>query len=422
MNETRRRRRDFIQNIAIAMLSVLAVLLFFQTQRLTQTSGEGSLFKPTAGTDTPISSAPIGQDVPLTLPVRTAVTGSYGRYGSVTTTTADGDFEPLRGLLELALNSARTPTLCSLQVFQEALDAPSVYCDFLSPLPLPVLTDALWASSVHTQQARCLLLSGQDGRVTLYLWDGAALCYRCDTDLPYETLETTGNRDESGNTHFAFDLPEADSLAPFSLLPDAVPVLPVLSVSPSLDDTNRLLTLLDFNPNTNYRYPESDGSETVVEGERSVRIRSNGTVVYDSGGEPALVIEAAGDRPAPLEAASGAAALLNSLLSGSSGEASLFLTGIRQSGITCTLTFDYQLGGVPIRFADGESAATVTLDGTVVSGMTLRFRQYTATASNSLLLPLTQTLAIAGRQEAQELSVAYADNGTDTAAALWLSE
>lgn len=422
MSDAKRRRRDFIQNIAIAVLSVLAVLLFIQSQRLTRNPVEGGLSGSLSNSGSPISTLPLEQNAPLTLPLRTAVTGSYGRYGSVATTTADETFEPLRGLLEQALNSAQTPTLCNPQTFQEALRAPSVYCDFLSPLPLPVLADALWAVSGHTLQARYLILSGQEETVTLYLWDGASFCYRCDTALSAEELETTVNRYESGNTHFAFDLPEAGAIAPFSLLPDTIPQLPALAVSVSLTDTNRLLTLLDFNPNTNYRYPESDGSETVVEGDRSLRIRSNGTVVYNSGGEPVLSIEAQSERPTPLEAASGAAALLNELLSGAAGEASLCLTDIRQNGSTCTLTFDYQTGGVPIRFSDGECAAEVTLNGTAVSGMTLRFRQYTASPSASLLLPLKQTLAIAAQQEGRELSIVYADTGSDTAGAIWLSE
>ena len=421
MNEAKRRRRDTIQNILITMLSLLAVLLFLQSQRFSLRPAAGELVS--SSSSAPISTAPLGQSTPLTLPVRTAVTGPYGRYGSVTLTTADESFEPLRSLLEQALNSARTPTLCSTQAFRDALQAPSLYCDFLSPLPLPILAETLWASTEQTLPIRYVLLSGQDDAVTLYLWDGASLCYRSDTTLPLPELETAVNLYESGNTHFAWDLPgSAGELAPFSLLPDTLPDLPVLSAGAALSDTNRLLTLLDFNPNTNYRYPESDGSETVVEGERSVRIRPNGTVTYSSGGESALTVAARSDRPTPREAASGASALLNELLATAAGDAELFLTGVQQNGRTTTVTFDYHVGGIPIRFSDGSCAAEVVLDGTAVSGMTLRFRQYTATGAQSLLLPLPQALAIAACRPGQALSIGYADNGTDSVSACWLSD
>ena len=420
MNEARRSRRDSIQNIAIALLSVLAVLLFLQSQRFSLSPAADTLLSPAS--NAPISTAPLGQSTPLTLPVRAAVTGSYGRYGSVTLTTEDESFEPLRSLLEQALDSARSLNLCSVQAFRDALQAPSLYCDFLSPLPLPILAEAVWTASEHSFHARYLLLSGQGETVTLYFWDGASLSYRCDTDLSSAELETTVNRYESGNTHFAYDLPEeAGELAPFSLLPDTLPELPVLSTRAALSDTDRLLTLLDFNPNTNYRYPESDGSETVIEGERSVRIRPNGTVTYSSGGESVLVVKTQSDRPTVREAASGASALLNELLSAVTSEAKLYLTGVQQSGSTTTVTFDYQVGGIPIRFADGACAAEVVLDGAAVSGMTLRFRQYTAIGDTSLLLPLTQALAIAARQPGQELSIGYADTGADTVSACWLA-
>jgi len=420
MNEARRSRRDSIQNIAIALLSVLAVLLFLQSQRFSLSPTEGALLSPSSSA--PISTAPLGQSTPLTLPVRAAVTGSYGRYGSVTLTTEDESFEPLRSLLEQALGSARSLNLCSIQAFRDALQAPSLYCDFLSTLPLPILAEAVWTSSEHSLQARYLVLSGQGDTVSLYFWDGASLSYRCDTDLSSAELETAVNRYDSGNAHFAYDLPEeAGELAPFSLLPDALPELPVLSAAAALSDTNRLLTLLDFNPNTNYRYPESDGSETVIEGERSVRIRPNGTVTYSSGGESALVVRSQSDRPTAREAASGASALLNELLASVTSDAKLYLTGIQQTGSTTTVTFDYQVSGIPVCFADGTSAAEVVLDGVTVSGMTLRFRQYTAAGNTSLLLPLPQALAIAASRPGQELSIGYADTGSETVSACWLA-
>ena len=57
----------------------------------------------------------------------------------------------------------------------------------------------------------------------------------------------------------------------------------------------------------------------------------------------------------------------------------------------------------------------------VVTALTLRFRQYADAGEMSLLLPLRQALAIAARQEGAELSIGYLDNG-ETASARWLAD
>ena len=94
---------------------------------------------------------------------------------------------------------------------------------------------------------------------------------------------------------------------------------------------------------------------------------------------------------------------------------------MEQSGSGTVLTFGYQVGGVPIRFADGSAAAEITLSGQTISSLTLRPRQYTAGTTSSLL-PLRQAMAIAGRNEGAELSIGYADTGTYPLSAVWLAD
>ena len=160
-----------------------------------------------------------------------------------------------------------------------------------------------------------------------------------------------------------------------------------------------------------------------MESERSLRIYTDGSIYYKSGGNTALTIEAAGDLPTLQEAVTGASALLNTLLAPAAGDAALYLQSIRSSGVSTTLTFGYQMRGVPIRFADGGSAATVTLSGSAVSTLELRFRRYTPTETNSLLLPLRQALAItAAKEPGTELSIGYTDNGSGSVSAGWLAD
>ena len=154
-------------------------------------------------------------------------------------------------------------------------------------------------------------------------------------------------------------------------------------------------------------------------GGRVIRINFRGTFSYTSGGETALAIDASGSVPTVREAVTGVQALLETLLP--EGEARLYLLSLKQAGSETVLTFGYQLGGVPIRFADGSAAAEVTLSGRTVSALTLRPRQYTVETA-SALLPLRQVMAIAGRNEGTELSIGYADTGVYPLSAVWLTD
>ena len=422
MSEGTRKRRDFIQNITIVLLSLSAVFLFTQTQVNSLGIGPLSFL---ADSNLPAGGMPAGQTgLSMAAPVRVADSSPFGRYGSVTLTTASEEFESLRGLLEQALESARTDTAGSEQVFFEALDGTSVYYDFLTPLPLSVLAGLLRSSSEEEISVRRLLVAERGDGVSLYLWDENGGCSRRDTALTRQMLEETVNRYELGGAYFAYESadPHAQAVAPCSLFLEMLPDLPALSVSVPMADTSRLLTEMGFNPNTQNRYLDAGGAEVVMESGRSLRLRSDGTVIYQSGGDPALSVAATDEIPTRLEAAAGVGILLNNLLSDSTGDALLYLESIRQVGSATVLQFGYQVGGVPVRFADGKSAAQVSLSGTSVSAMTLRIRQYSADGTNSLLLPVRQALAIAAQKKGAELFVGYADGGDGAAAAKWLSE
>lgn len=417
-----KKRRDFIQNIVIALLSVAAVFLFAQTQIYNLGAEAGYLRFLSAGSRT--SGAEHSQTSGLAAPVRVAVTGPYGRYGNVTLSTADAEFESLDRLLGEVLGSARTYTACDPQSFAAALKGTSVYYDFLEPLPLSVLAELVGGAAGEDDiSARRLVVSAQNDSVLLYLWDGASAYLRCTTALSVESLESAVSHYELGNAMFAFDNTDptlhCEDVAPYSLFLESEPALPVLEGSASIADTDALLSALRFNPYTKNRYQEPDGTEVVYEGDRSLRVRTDGIIHYQSGGDASLSVKSAGDVPTLEEAVTGVWSLLGTL--SAPGDASLYLQSISQNGSITVLTFGYQVNGVPIRFADGGSAARVTLSEAVVSALELRLRQYTASDTASMLLPLRQALAIAAQIPGAELSIGYADSG-GTVSAVWLSD
>lgn len=426
MAAVKRKRRDFIQNIVIVVLTISAVALFAQSQLYNLESSNGGL--GSLLTTTSVSTSTGAADLnSLSAPVRVAVTGAYGRYANVSLSTTDEAFLPLRTLLGEVLGSAKTFSPCTAADFQSALSDTSVYYDFLEPLPLSLLAAMMGEESPSSDiSARYLVVFAQSQQVYLCLWDGQQTYVMANTAVIFTELENTVSGYELTGAAFAFDNAELDSLystvSPYSLFPAELPQLPVLASSNPLSDTSALLTSLGFNPHTNNRYQESSGTEVILEGDQTLRIRPDGLVSYQSGSEPTITIKSAEDFPTVNEAALGALSLLNDLLKGAAGDASLYVLSIQQTGSTTTVQFGYQIGGVPIRFSDGHCAAEVSLSNCSVTSFWIRFRQYTSSGEDSLLLPLRQALAVAASYDGAELAISYADDGDDTVSAQWLAE
>lgn len=427
MNDRKSSRRDFIQNISIAVLTVSAVLLFVQSQiyHLGTSSSFSRLFSgPDIQSGTVISQQQ--DEDSLSAPVRIAVANTYGRYGDVAMTTEDEDFLFLRQLLEQALGSAQTMTISSSHAFLSALSRTSVYYDFLTPLPLSILAELAQTSlNEDLITARHLVIAEENETVILHLWDGDTHYYRSGTSLSLEDLTEAVRHYELGNAFFAFEGTDTDTAtaAPFSLFLEEPPALPELTVSSQVADRTLLLASLHFNPNTQNRYRESDGTEVISESSnRTLRIGPDGTVLYQSEDDSTLSIEASDTLPSPAEAATEVRSLLNILFPAASSESGLYLEQIRQVNDATHLRFGYQVGGVPVRFANGQSAALVDLSGTAITSITLNFRQYTVTENDSLLLPLRQALAVAADLPNATLSIEYVDRGGDTVRATWLAD
>ena len=414
------RHRDFIQNITITLLTLSAVFLFSRTQffQLGAAAGSGYWQHLTAPigsgeTDTALSDR-------LLAPVRLAVSGEYGRYGSVSLTTGGEEFTPVKTLLREVIGSARSLSDSSWAAFRAALETPSVYCDFLSALPVEYLSDLMGAETDLSLTVRGLAAAEQGEQVILLLWDGGSRYYQCATAVQRSALQEVLEQFDFGVSTFAFEEEAGQHLAPLSLFPDPLPELPQLTAGDAAVSTETLLTALGFNPHTNSRYVDSGGAEVIVEGDRVIRLGSSGALSYSSGGEAALTVEGSGTVPSASEAVSGALALLEQLLP-EGGETTLYLSAFRRTDSETHLTFSYQFNGVPIHFADGSAAAEIILTGNIISTLSLRPMLYLKDGS-SALLPLRQAMAIAERQDGAELSIGYADAGTYPLSAVWLAD
>lgn len=412
--------RDTVQNLAIVLLSISAVFLFARTQ-IDTLAANGSYLDQLIGTP----AGPNSTSIPLTdlsAPVRAAVTDAYGRHGDLCLTTGSESFVDLGILLKSALESAGKFAACESSDFWGALDETCVYYDFLEALPLSVLAGLVGGDSeVEAPKAQCLILAnGGASTAQLWLWDGSEDYFSASCSLPASELENlTVNRD-FGSVFFGFD--EFEN-GPRCLLPVVPPELPALSAANSLTGTDAVLTALGFIPNTHNRYTESSGTEVIIENDRSLRIRTDGTLIFRSGSDPLLRISAAnGEVPTAVEAVMGTGGLLAQLFDGRLGEAQPYLSAITQTDSVTVLEYGCHVNGLPIRFPNGGSLCSITLSGTAVTALKLQFRQYTAAGKNSLLLPTQQALAISAAHNGGTLSIGYADSGGESVDACWLSD
>jgi len=424
MEQRQRGRRDFLQNVMIVLLSLSALFLFTQTQIYNLEDEVYSGFFSASGTPT---AEPVEEEAEFSVPVRIAISGPYGRYGSVTMETGRETFAPLGRLMGEVIGSAKTYTVCDEQAFLDALKSTSAYYDFLNPLPLSVLAGLVGGTTADDTAARLLTVAVDSKGVGLYLWDGAEEYRRYSTAVTPEALETVIGQYELGNVCFAFEgidqETKLEGIAPYALFLQEEPTLTVLTEEIPAVGAESLLAALQFNPNTKSRYTESSGTEVIVENGRTLRLRTGGRISYHSGGDPTLSISAADDTlPLSGIAAEGSALMHRLLAAAGGGQGMLYLQQIRQSGSTVTLTYGYEVNGVPVRFVDGGNAGSITLSGTTVSALELRLRRYTATEEKTVLLPLRQAAAIAKRHEDAELLIGYVSSGNGQVDARWLVE
>ena len=413
-------KRNLIQNIAIACLSLSAIVLFTQTQLSTIAADSKGAGPSSEGGGSIIQE----ESSQFSVPVRLAVTGAYGRCATGLLRTSDEGFSAPGALLGQALASAGEAEDCPQAGFYAALDSAASICYELSaPLPLSLLSRLLdteldWGSA----PIRRLLLSDDGaGGAELYLWWEGDRCSRCATGISASALSALSESYELGGAFFALDLGESCAeLDPLTLFSQEE-ALPTVSAESALSDTDALLSTLDFNPRTEYRYTDANGAEVIVEGSRKLRIQSNESILYQSGSSPVLTISAREEQPSLWEAAAGIYQLLSDLSPGA-GQASLCLTQVRQSGDQTFLEFEYLLSGSLVRFADGQPAASAELTGNVVSSLSLRFRQYALNEDTAPLLPRAQAVAIAQAREIRSLSIAYLDDGSSNLSASWVAD
>lgn len=347
----------------------------------------------------------------------------YGRFSQLYAPVDGSLFQQVGPLFQEALGSASEVGATADKTLQEALSTPSIYIDLTTELPLEAVAAWLGEETPYDRSVRAMALTTEENdSAVLYLYSSDGSIFRYYTALPLSAVQDAAALCAPNSGAFAFESNYA-TLAPYTVLTTQAVSAPVVQAAlPTGYSSYNLLTALDFNAHTGFRYQESSGAEVITESPRTLRLDPDGTVSY-SGTEEAVSslyrVSSSGETPTTVEALQSGLQLA-AVLTASTGASSLYLRDIRPADNGWQLSFGYQAAGLPVFFPDGDEALTVSIAGETIVSFTFRCRTYIPSEENSFLLPATMAIAIASLHPGSGLSLGYIDSGGDALSAFWL--
>lgn len=414
-----------LQNLALVALFLSAVFLL---SRIPQFSGNWASQVQAFLTSSPDVSSGETANLSSTISaVHIVITGDseYGRYGQLYVPVDSPLFQQTGPLFQEALGSASEVGATADKTLQEALSTPGVYMDLTTELPLEIVAAWLGEKTEYSRSVRAMALTTEeDASAVLYLYSSDGSIFRYYTALPVSAIQdlTAAYAPNSGS--FAFES-NYTTLAPYTVLTaESISVPTIHAALPAGYSSYNLLTALDFNAHTGFRYQESSGAEVITESPRTLRLGPDGTVTYDGSLEAASSlyhVTASGDSPSSVDALQACLGLA-AALTDSTGSSPLYLRGMEATDDGWRLSFGYQAAGLPVVFPDGEDALTVSITGETITSFTYHCQVYAAAEEASPLLPATMAMAIASLHPGSGLSLAYVDAGGETLYAQWLEE
>ena len=418
------RLKNSVQNIIIVCLLLSAAFLFLHTD-LIRFDTLGHVISSVSPSANLADTAKTNVQMPLHIVSRTD-TLCQAWLNETTSGEVFEDFGP--PLLE-AIGSATNAVSITEDEFCSALEQNGVYYDFTTTFPLPLFINLISVQNNAPQSfARAAFLSSSSGQtVLLYVWDAEHHRYiRWNTTVTSDSLSRAAAHHTGIPAEFAFLSGEAYSaLSPYTLIPSERIVMPELVAAPSLQKhiQDDILTHLEFNVHSNSRYPESNGTEVILQGSRILRILPDGTIIYSGNMDDEisfLTVEHSGETASFRECVDAAWRVITTLSDGTTGDAAPYLLSARteENGRT-EILFGYAINGAPIAFPD-DYAAKVEINGDTIVNFTLRLRSYTTSEKASTLLPALQAAAAVQSTSQQDLFPGYYDDGNAALPPCWL--
>ncbi len=383
----------FKEPLKTALLVLLALSAAFLAWR-------GKLFGGLFPAPAPEAAPPREEEIlscsPAALPSALVLTGASGLRCGVKYDEGEASriFDLCSPILAEALGSAEKPSPIPEKEFRACLEDPGLYMDFGFSLPVSVLAawvgvDILW--SEDASGSAFLLGSDPSGSIRLCFADGEDGYYSSGTAASRLSLESLLEDTLPNGAAFAFSLPELRDCAPYSLVLEELPELRSVTGAGDLEGpASALAERFGINLSGQSRYTESDGT-LVYPGESGVlRLEAGGSIRF-SAAEGAL--QTGTDTVS--ERIEAVRRLLETVHETYAAEEKLVLIGLSAEEDGLSLTFGYEVEGIPVLLPGGPAAwAEWGPEG--LRELTLFPRRYRRGEPVRGLLPEKQAAAAAG--------------------------
>lgn len=366
------------------------------------------------------------------IPYAIAVRSQLGLYGASYDETLVGrTFYQLSDLLGEGLSTAGPAETISRYQWQLLLESPGVYCAFQGAPPLAALEGWLGTGTGAPEGGAEGLLLSYDGSQVWLCWREGDLYRRAHTTVAYAGhLEEALGQFNPNGAAFASTLVREDGVYA-SLDGDVLvsmtapsPQNYTLSSPDFVGDSaalERLLEALGFRSGANSAY-ETAGDLAINENDDRLRLSSQGTVSFHTGGGGRYPISSQGEEPTLPQCVQAAWELLEGVSAPWRGEGEYVLTGAEPSDGGWTITFQARLGGVPVLTGGEGWAAQFVTTGREISAFTLTLRSYAPTETNAVVP--SERLAAAALsslpQASGKLRLCYRDLGGNSLTAGWM--
>lgn len=414
-------RKEKIKNIVIILLVLSTVILGWESRLFGNSSADAGF----AELLNRIIQGPGDENDKKTagavMPVCIAVTDSAGVHSAVRYDMAELGrlYDKTVPILSGALRASRTPSEAAPSVWQSALTAPGVYFEYLSPVKLSVLSRLIGSElsgswgSIPVQR---VCVSYQNGKTRLLFCDcNTGKFYAANTAAP-DGIDSLTESIGISSAVFAFERGIQTLNNPNCLLMPDVSTHPEVEVKNPLADEKTLadvLTALGVSAHLKSTYTEN-GTQVYVENAFTVRLLSDGTVIYRLTGDtendgPVL------NESAAIEKAWYAASASIGKYCGN--DAYVYFDSVtRPEDNGYKVNFTYMVAGGLVRLGGDGYAASVTMKDGTITAMELRFRSYSVTDTQRELLPEIQTAAASSGA----FMLAYDDNGSEKLEPVWI--
>lgn len=329
-------------------------------------------------------------------------------------------YDRLSAYLGEAFGSAGEPKSVTEADFQAALKKRGVYFDFAYPQPLSLLSAAIGITMTssamdHASSRFCIAVEGDDVALYYYRSKNGAY-YRCATAISSAALESKLSDWPSNGANFLFETDYGYNLVDncFVIEKGQAQLHAVTAQNPVGGNFNPagLASLFGINGYMAHHYPETDGTDVYVDGNKILRIYTDGTVIFKNSGA------VGGGRDPGFSADIAAASKAASATIGSTGGVALpklTYVGYDEKSGAYTVRYGYEINDCPVSMGSGSAAQFTVVDG-VVTEAELHFREYSYSGEDDAPLPAVQVMALVQAKGGGTPLLCYVDNGKSVCA------